>query len=238
MQVQFLDIPAEVIVCNILPLLSLHDLSAVCQTCKQLNRIAQDEKLWKQHLLEVLGSDGTFKSSLFNALQLQRHLEDINVELENEGHARNAAEKTRMLLDSYLDRETCYNQELRMKVKALECTIMSMEEQNNQIHLEADLRLQEVESLRRKEELYEERIAGKDRELKLLERRKENLEAEMKEFTEELSELRASKRDLVKANRQLRTELVKAMQNAQFQNRDPMLPTVAQLVNALPKNKF
>ena len=98
--------------------------------------------------------------------------------------------------------------------------------------------IQEVESLRRKCELYEERLAGKDRELKLLERRKENLEAELKDFDEELSELRVSKRDLVKSNRQLRTELVKAVQNAQCLKRETMIPTMAQFIGSLPKNKF
>jgi len=71
----------------------------------------------------------------------------------------------------------------------------------------------------------------------LLERRKENLENELKTFTEELSELRVSKRDLVKANRQLRTELVRALQNQQ-NNKKETINVVPLIVNSLPKNKF
>jgi len=243
MDTHVLDIPTEVFVCNILPLLDVRDLVILGRTCKKLYRIVQDEHIWKQHLFVSLGSEDTFKSCLHNVVEIRSHLDDLTQELENEEAARATSEQMRVVLESNLDREMRINQELATKVKVLEEeNVWLMESQKNQILMETDLRraMQELESLRRQTELYEERLTGKDRELKLLERRKENLEAELKEMTEELSELRVSKRDLVKLNRQLKTELVRAIQTAQVQKREgPSGPTnVVQLMPALPKNKF
>eukprot|EP01118_Nematostelium_gracile_P012982 TRINITY_DN4832_c0_g1_i1.p1 TRINITY_DN4832_c0_g1~~TRINITY_DN4832_c0_g1_i1.p1 ORF type:complete len:226 (+),score=63.94 TRINITY_DN4832_c0_g1_i1:57-734(+) len=222
--ISLLDLPDEIFVIYILPLLSVPDYGNLCRTCKRFKEVLDDQSLWRRQVIDLVDSKGSYKQVYYIVSQLQKHLSLASEQVEVEKRAAASSEQLRIVLENNLDQETRINQALVMKIKGLEEEVIWLfEGQKNQVYLETQLQraLQDVESLRRMSELYEERLASKERELKLLERRKDNLENELKNVTEELSELRVTKRDLIKSNRHLKTQLIK----------EKPLPL-------LPKNKF